>query len=173
MFRHATIVSIKLSKCADMCRTGQICADMHKMHITLLAVPGHCPSWEEDTCQSVSFNLSIFRTIRPSSLRLCSAKKSAEKNQSCFARLKCNSCLEGTKFHSLSDTWSARTVKMPPEPHSKAWVPRLNITPKPNIQKSQWDAFWKWIGLNWDFVLLENRRQMWGKYWDAQHVLCQ
>ena len=132
------------------------------MHIMLFAVPGHRESFGEDTCQSVTFDLSILRTIIEFPDVVFARCERQRENKSCFARLKCNSCSKGTKFHSLSDTWSLQTLQillkcrpnLIPKLPSQGWT----SSPQPNIQKSQWDASWKWIGLNWDFVQQGHRQ---------------
>ena len=132
-----------------VCRYVQSCADMHKLQIMQLTVPGHCSSVREDTCQSVAVDLSILRTIIKF---LMFGSKDAQQNNSCCASFGMQLMLERHQVSQLiwnmlaADT--ANTVETPPEPHSKAGQSRLNILPPSQIFRRVNGMPPKNIGLN-------------------------
>ena len=140
----------------DMCRYAQIAHHAAHGSGTLLKFwGGHLP---------IQYIWPI-HSVDNHRVPWCCVPKMQDKNKSCFAHLKCNSCSKGTKFHSLSDTWSLQTLQilLKCRPNCLKLIPKLDSqgwtsSPQPNIQKSQWDASWKWIGLNWDFVQQGHRQ---------------
>ena len=68
--------------------------------VVLCRYAARCVPAGADTCQSVTFDLSIMWTIS----ELLVVGRQWTDHNSCFARFKCNSCLQGTKFHSLPVT---------------------------------------------------------------------